>query len=43
MGFKNSYIVSGMLKSATGELTELTCEKDALLTEFTVFWEQLEA
>ena len=25
------------------ELSELTCEKDALLTEFTVFWEQLES
>lgn len=42
-GFKNSYIVSGMLNGASAELSELTCEKDALLTEFTVFWEQLES
>jgi hypothetical protein len=41
--FKNSYIVSGMLKSASGELTELTSEKDALLTEFTRSWELLNA
>ena len=41
--FKNSYVVSGMLKPAAGELSEVTCEKDALLTEFTVFWEQLES
>jgi len=39
--FKNSYVVSGMLKSAT-DLTELTrSEKDVLLNEFTRFWELL--
>jgi hypothetical protein len=42
-GFKNSYIVSGMLKGMSDELSELTFEKDALLTEFNVFWEQLES
>lgn len=42
-GFKNSYVVSGMLKGASGELTELTCAKDALLNEFTVYWEQLDS
>jgi hypothetical protein len=42
-GFKNSYIVSGMLNGASTELSELTCEKDALLTQFTVFWEELES
>ena len=41
--FKNSYIVSGMLNGASTELSELTCERDALLTQFTVFWEQLES
>jgi hypothetical protein len=41
--FKNSYILSGMLKTAAAELSELTCEKDALLTEFTVFWQELES
>jgi hypothetical protein len=41
-GFKNSYIVSGMLKGMSDDLSELTFEKDALLTEFNVFWEQLE-
>jgi hypothetical protein len=41
--FKNSYIVSGMLKGMSDEFSELTFEKDALLTEFTVFWEQLES
>jgi hypothetical protein len=42
-GFKNSYIVSGMLKGASGELSELTCEKEALLAEFTRSWELLKA
>jgi hypothetical protein len=32
-----------MLKGMSDELSELTFEKDALLTEFTVFWEQLES
>ena len=41
-GFKNTYVVSGMLKAASGKLSELA-EKDALLREFTVFWEQLES
>jgi GR25 family glycosyltransferase involved in LPS biosynthesis len=41
-GFKNSYIVSGMLKGMSDDLSELTFEKDALLTEFNVFWQQLE-
>jgi hypothetical protein len=40
-GFKNSYIVSGMLKGTSGQLSELTCEKDALLNEFTRSWELL--
>jgi hypothetical protein len=40
-GSKNTYVVSGMLKGASGELSELTCEKDALLNEFTCFWELL--
>jgi hypothetical protein len=41
--FKNSYIMSGMLKGASAELSELTCEseKEELFAEFTVFWEQL--
>jgi hypothetical protein len=44
IAFKNSYIVSGMLKSAAGDLTELTnSQKDALLSEFTRFWELLSA
>jgi len=39
--FKNSYVVSGMLKSST-DLTELnTFQKDALLNEFTRLWELL--
>jgi len=42
-GFKNSYIVSGMLKGMSEDLSELTFEKDALLTEFNVFWQQLES
>ena len=38
--FKNSYVVSGMLKSAAADLTELsTSQKDALLSEFTRRWE----
>ena len=42
--FKNSYVVSGMLKSATENLTELsTSQKDALLSEFTRRWELLSA
>ncbi len=40
-GFKNSYVVSGMLKVASGELSELTRQKDALLNDFTRFWELL--
>jgi hypothetical protein len=44
MGFKNSYVVSGMLKSAAGELTELSAsQRDALLNEFTRRWELLNA
>jgi hypothetical protein len=40
--FKNSYIVSGMLKSLAGDLTELSPgQKDALLSEFTRRWELL--
>ena len=40
--FKNSYVVSGMLKSTAGDLTELTTsQKDALLNEFTRAWELL--
>ena len=42
--FKNSYVVSGMLKSGAGDLTELsTSQKDALLSEFTRRWELLSA
>lgn len=42
--FKNSYVVSGMLKTETGDLTELsTSQKDALLSEFTRRWELLSA
>jgi hypothetical protein len=42
--FKNSYVVTGMLKSAAGDLTELsTSQKDALLSEFTRRWELLSA
>lgn len=42
--FKNSYIVSGMLKSGAGDLTELpTSQKGALLNEFTRSWELLSA
>ena len=44
MRFKNSYVVSGMLKSGAGDLTELsTSQKDALLSEFTRRWELLSA
>lgn len=44
LGFKNSYIVSGMLKSPAGDLTELSAsQKHALLREFTRFWELLSA
>jgi hypothetical protein len=44
MAFKNSYIVSGMLKPSSGELTELSArQKDALLSEFTRRWELLNA
>lgn len=43
-GFKNTYIVSGMLNGASGELRELVREqKDALLAEFTRSWELLNA
>jgi hypothetical protein len=38
-GFKNSYIVSGMLKGASAELSELTWGKETLFTEFTLSWE----
>jgi hypothetical protein len=42
--FKNSYVVSGTLKTATGDLTELsTSQRDALLSEFTRRWELLSA
>jgi hypothetical protein len=41
-GFKNSYIASGMLKGTLGEISELTCQKDALLNEFTRSWELLD-
>jgi len=42
MAFKNSYIVSGILKPSSGELTELsTRQKDALLSQFTRRWELL--
>lgn len=38
--FKNSYIVSGMLKRASGELSELTTDGiEDLFTEFTHPWE----
>lgn len=40
--FKNSYVVSGMLRAGSGELSELSSEKDALLAEFTRSWELLE-
>jgi hypothetical protein len=44
MSFKNSYVVSGMLKSSAGDLTELsTGQKDALLSNFTRHWELLSA
>jgi hypothetical protein len=40
--FKNSYVVSGMLKPSSWELNELsTSEKDELLSEFTRRWELL--
>jgi hypothetical protein len=40
--FKNSYVVSGMLNAASGDLVELpTSRKDTLLNEFTRFWELL--
>jgi hypothetical protein len=43
-GFKTSYVFSGMLKSAAGELTELSSsQRDALLSEFTKYWELLSA
>jgi GR25 family glycosyltransferase involved in LPS biosynthesis len=43
-GFKNTYIVSGMLKSAARDLTELSSsQKDGLLREFTRLWELLSA
>ena len=42
-GFKNCYVVSGMVKGASGELGQLTDEKDALLSEFTRSWELLDA
>jgi len=38
--FKNTYVLSGMLKGASGELSEIP-DKDALFNEFTVFWKQL--
>ena len=42
--FKNSYLVSGMLKSAAGDLIELSAsQKEALLSEFTRRWELLSA
>jgi hypothetical protein len=42
--FKNSYVVSSMLKPSSGKLTELgTTQKDALLSEFTRRWELLNA
>jgi len=43
IAFKNSYVVSGMLKGASEELSELSCEKEALLAEFTRSWELLKA
>jgi hypothetical protein len=43
-GIQNSYIVSGTLNSAAGNLTELkTTQKDALLSEFTRRWELMNA
>jgi len=43
-GFKNSYVVSGMLKSAAAALTELSSsQRDALLNEFNKSWERLSA
>jgi hypothetical protein len=42
--FKNSDVVSGMLKSPAGDLTELsTSQKDVLPREFTRRWELLNA
>src|SRR5262245_46296202 len=42
-GCKNSYVVSGMLKSAAA-LTELSSsQRDALLNEFNKSWERLSA
>lgn len=42
--FKNAYVLSGMMKSTTGDLAELnTSLKDALLNEFTRRWELLSA
>jgi hypothetical protein len=41
VAFKNSYIVSGMLKGASGQLSELTSGRGALFSEFTRSWEQL--
>jgi len=42
--FKNSYVVSSMLRPSAGGLTELnTGQKDALLSEFTRRWELLTA
>ena len=44
LSFKNSYIVSGMLKPSGGDLTELSnTQKHALLNEFTRRWELLNA
>ncbi len=41
--FKNCYLVSGMLKRSSGNLSELTAETEteALFTEFTHYWERL--
>jgi hypothetical protein len=41
VAFKNSYIVSGMLKGASGQLSELTSGREALFSEFTHSWERL--
>ena len=42
--FKNSDVVSEMLKSPAGDLTELsTSQKDALLSKLTRRWELLSA
>jgi hypothetical protein len=38
---KSSYIVSGMLKGASGKLSELTDGKGALFSEFTGSWKRL--